>query len=166
VLAYETIVYLALKKYLRKKRVDRGARNRRPAPKAENHSVPDTPESEDIDPDSDIDDQNAEDVMDIQELIDAESHRMREVPENYDTGQRLDAGEIEDTHIRGSNRKVRQPSRFANAVMVGLRIGKLYHTDPIWDTLSHTKHCHNFGKSCWNSKRRLQIFSRDQSLPR
>jgi hypothetical protein len=80
VLAYETIVYLALKKYLRKKRVDRGARNRRPAPKAENHSVPDTPESEDIDPDSDIDDQNAEDVMDIQELIDAESHRMREVP--------------------------------------------------------------------------------------
>jgi hypothetical protein len=83
-------------KGLRKMRVDSGARNGRPALNAENHSVPDI-QPEEIDPHTDIDDSNADNVMVIQELVESEYHRMRECPENYDTGQRLDAGEIQDS---------------------------------------------------------------------
>jgi hypothetical protein len=67
--------------------------------------------------------------------IDSEYHRRKEGPENDDIGQRLDTGEIEDNPIRRSSRKVKQPTRFANKVMVGLQCGRMIHTDPIWDAL-------------------------------
>jgi hypothetical protein len=52
----------------------------------------------------------------------------------------LDEGEIQDSDIRRSNRKVRQTNLVRHAMTVGLRIGKLrfgiYHP--------HTKNYHNF----------------------
>jgi hypothetical protein len=125
-------------------RVDRAERNGRPAPKAQNHSLSDTPEAEESDPDTHV-----------------------EGPENYGTRQMLDGEETEDTHIRRSNRKVRQPSRFANAVMVGLRIGKLFHTDPIWDTLSPHKELPQFWEvTLEQDMTSFRVFSRNQRSTR
>jgi hypothetical protein len=86
-------------------------------------------------------------------------------PENCDTGQRFDVGEIEDSHIRRSNRKVRQPSRFASAVMIGLWIAKLFHTDPTLRYVIPTQRIttisgNHVGKRCDI----VQVFSRDQNF--
>jgi hypothetical protein len=58
-----------------------------------------------------------------------------------DGNRQFDTGTVENTEgkddnpIRRSSRRVKQPTRFANKVMVGLQCGRMIHTDPIWDAL-------------------------------
>jgi hypothetical protein len=54
-----------------------------------------------------------------------------------DTGQEQDLqlGEIDEPLIRRSNQRMKTPSRFANAVMIVLQIGKALFTDPVWNAL-------------------------------
>ena len=51
------------------------------------------------------------------------------------TGQAQNAGEEGDQTVRKSNRKSKPPSRFIQAVMIGLQMGKFLHTDPMWNVL-------------------------------
>jgi hypothetical protein len=53
----------------------------------------------------------------------------------FDTGTIENTGEENDNLIRWSSRRVKQPTPFANKVMVGLQCGRMIHTDPIWDAL-------------------------------
>jgi hypothetical protein len=51
----------------------------------------------------------------------------------------LDSGEDVGQSIRRSNRKTRQPSRFVNAAIFGLQVGRLLRTDPIWNIMTPPK---------------------------
>jgi hypothetical protein len=57
-----------------------------------------------------------------------------EIAEENDTT--IDPGEQEVYSIRRSGRKTRQPSRFLNAVMDGLQMGKFLYSEPIWNVLT------------------------------
>lgn len=59
-------------------RVDRGARNGRHTLKTANHSVLDTQEAEEMDPDTTLKYKTKKNLMDVQELIDSEYHRRKE----------------------------------------------------------------------------------------
>jgi hypothetical protein len=77
-------------------------------------------------------------TIDVNEVVDDELIGIEEAYQN-DLEQRQISGEIGETNIRRSNRRTKLPSRFANAVTIGLQIGRFFCTDPIWDTLSPLK---------------------------
>ena len=53
-----------------------------------------------------------------------------------DSGRLHDSGKDVGQPTRRSNRKIKPPSRFVNAVMVGLQLGKLLYTQPLWSAMT------------------------------
>jgi hypothetical protein len=77
-----------------------------------------------------------EDTEDENMIDEQDDHQENEdeIAEENDTT--IDPGEEEVYIIRRSGRKTRQPSRFVNAVMLGLQMGKFLYSEPIWNVLT------------------------------
>jgi hypothetical protein len=77
-----------------------------------------------------------EDTEDENMIDEQDDHQENEDETSEENDTAIDPGEEEVYSIRRSGRKTRQPSRFVNAVMLGLQMGKFLYSEPIWNVLT------------------------------